>query len=63
MATHSSILPWKIPWVAEPGWLQAMGSQRVRHDLVTKQGQTLWKGLPGIVLTMHVVFLSLVTRS
>ena len=32
MATHSSILAWKIPWTAEPGRLQAMGSQRVGHD-------------------------------
>ena len=33
MATHSSILAWKIPWMEEPGsLLQSMGSQRVRHD-------------------------------
>ena len=32
MATHSSILAWKIPWMVEPGRLQSMGSQRVRHD-------------------------------
>ena len=32
MATHSSILAWKIPWMEEPGRLQSMGSQRVRHD-------------------------------
>ena len=32
MATHSSILAWKIPWVEEPGRLQSMGSQRVGHD-------------------------------
>ena len=32
MATHSSILAWKIPWMVEPGSLQSMGSQRVRHD-------------------------------
>ena len=37
MATHSSILAWKIPWTEEPGGLQSRGSQRVRHDLVTKQ--------------------------
>ena len=29
---HSSILAWKIPWTEEPGELQSMGSQRVRHD-------------------------------
>ena len=32
MATHSSILAWRIPWMEEPGGLQSMGSQRVRHD-------------------------------
>ena len=36
MATHSSILAWEIPWTEEPGELQSMGSQRVRHDLATK---------------------------
>ena len=35
MATHSSILAWKIPWTEEPGGLQSMGSQKVRHDRVT----------------------------
>ena len=32
MATHSSILAWKISWTQEPGGLQSMGSQRVGHD-------------------------------
>ena len=32
MATHSSILAWKIPWMEEPGRLQFMGSQRVGHN-------------------------------
>jgi len=32
MATHSSTLAWKIPWMEEPGRLQSMGSRRVRHD-------------------------------
>ena len=32
MTTHSTILAWKIPWTEEPGGLQSMGSQRVRHD-------------------------------
>ena len=35
MTTHSSILAWKIPWMEEPGRLQSMGLQRVRHDWVT----------------------------
>ena len=32
MATHSSILAWRIPWTEKPGNLQSMGSQRVGHD-------------------------------
>ena len=32
MTTHSSILAWEIPWTEEPGGLQSMGSQRVRHN-------------------------------
>jgi len=32
MATHSSILAWRIPWAEEPGGLQSMGLQTVRHD-------------------------------
>ena len=32
MATHSSTLAWKIPWIEEPSGLQSMGSQRVGHD-------------------------------
>ena len=32
MATQSSILAWRIPWTEEPGGLQSMGSQRVRHN-------------------------------
>ena len=39
MATHSSILAWKIVWTAEPGGLQFMGSQRVGHDIATKKQQ------------------------
>ena len=32
MATHSSIIAWRIPWTEEPGRLWSIGSQRVRHD-------------------------------
>ena len=39
MATQYSILAWKIPWTEEPDRPQSMGSQRVGHDLVTKQQQ------------------------
>ena len=37
LATHSNILAWGIPWTEEPSGLQPMGSQRVGHDLATKQ--------------------------
>ena len=43
MATHSSILAWKIPWMEEPGRLQSMGLQRVRHDWATSL--LLWERL------------------
>ena len=39
MATHSSILAWEIPLTEEPGGLQPMGSQSVRHDLATEYQQ------------------------
>ena len=32
MATHSSILAWRVPWIEEPGGLHSMGSQRLRHN-------------------------------
>ena len=39
-ANHSSFLAWEIPWTEEPGTLQSIRSQRVRHDLVTKTKTT-----------------------
>ena len=39
MAPHSSILTWDIPWTEEIGGVQTLGSQRVEHNLVTKQQQ------------------------
>ena len=39
MTTYSNTFVWEIPWTEEPGGLQSMGSQRVRHDLLTKQDQ------------------------
>ena len=41
MATHSSTIAWKIPWMAEPGGLQTMGSQRVRRP--TDYTRRLWR--------------------
>ena len=44
MATHASILAWRISWTEEPGGLQSMGSQRVGHNLVIKHS-TAWVSL------------------
>ena len=46
MATHSSILAWRIPWTEEPGWLQSMGSLRVWHELTRLPSLPLLPGLP-----------------
>ena len=43
MATHPSILAWRIPLMEETGGLQSMGSQRVGHDLVTQQQQQAYR--------------------
>ena len=42
MGTHSSTLTWDIPWTEEPGGLQSMESQRVGHNLATKQVLTVY---------------------
>ena len=46
MATHSSTLAWKIPWMEEPDRLQSMGSQRVGHDWTTSLSfySSFWRG-------------------
>ena len=46
MATYSGILAWEIPWTEEPGRLQSMGSQTVRHNLVTKITKTTFNKYP-----------------
>ena len=43
MATHSSILAWETPWTEQPGRLQFIGLQGVKHDLATKDNQKLEK--------------------
>ena len=42
MATHSSILAWRIPWTEEPGGLQSVGSKRIRYDRAANT-HTTWK--------------------
>ena len=49
MATHSSTLAWKIPWLEEPGRLQSMGSLRVGQDLVTSLSLSLFT----FIFTFH----------
>ena len=46
MATHSSILAWRIPWTEEPGRLQSMGSQRIGHDLKQLSTHANYPGPP-----------------
>ena len=48
MATHSNIVAWRIPWTEEPGKLQSLGSQRVRHDGGSKHKH---------IITLTVLFL------
>ena len=43
MATHSSILAWKIPWTKEPRGLQSMGTQRIIHNWATNTHSKFWK--------------------
>ena len=43
VAIHSSFLAWKILWTEDPGGLQFTGSQKARHDLVTKHIDTGWE--------------------
>ena len=60
MATHSSILAWRIPWTEDPGRLQSMGLQRVRHDWVTslyiKVEILLSPGVSKNTLTFNISF-------
>ena len=52
MATHSSILAWRIPWTEQPGRLQSQGSQRVGHDWVTKQAWIIFDHFPDNIKTL-----------
>ena len=55
MATHSSILAWRMPWTEEPGGLQSMGLQRVRHDWLT---QTYLILSSTCIITLHLFHIS-----
>ena len=56
MATHSSILSWRIPWTEEPGRLQSMGSKRVRHNGATKYIQLTTKRKSALGITSPELF-------
>ena len=56
MATHSSTLAWKIPWMEEPHRLQSMGLQRVGHDRATSLHSCLVMGLLGNMVSLFLVF-------
>ena len=49
MAIHFSVIAWEIPWTEEPGGLQSLGSQRVRHDLATKPQQGTQKDFTSVM--------------
>ena len=51
MATHSSILAWRISWTEDPGGLQSMGLQRVRHNLAAEHTHTLLQSLSSFSLS------------
>ena len=55
MATHSSILTWRIPMAEEPGGIRSMVSQRVRHDWATKHGSAIFK-ITHVVRTDTLIF-------
>ena len=52
-ATHSSVLAWEIPWTKEPCGLQSAGSQRIGHDLDTKQKVLVVQSCPALCLPMN----------
>ena len=67
MAAHSSILAWRIPWMEDPGRLQSMGSQRVRHGWATNTSVKLTQncgrlGQGGAVGSICVTLLILQTK-
>ena len=55
MATHSSTLAWKIPWMEEPGRLQSMGSLRVGHDWATSLSHFQGSSVSSILRNLHSV--------
>ena len=65
IATHSSILAWRIPWTEEPGGLQSMGSQRVRHNSTHHAFTVIYRkySIVGMILFILSLYCCLVTES
>ena len=63
MATHSSILAWRIPWTEEPGRLQSVGSQRVGYDWATFTYSLMYRHLyVPFMCFSHIVYCRVLTR-
>ena len=58
MATHSSILAWKIPWTEDPGRLQFMGLQKVRHDWATSLLLSMANYIDHLLMGLFSIFVS-----
>ena len=56
MATHSSILAWRIPWTEKPGGLQSIGLQRVEHNWATKHSAAHGSSIFSFLRSLHTVF-------
>ena len=62
LATHSSVLAWRIPWTEDPGWLQSMGLQRVGHDwsnLVCTYSSHICDVRHYMMLSMYITFVKI----
>ena len=57
MATHSSILAWKVPWTEEPGRLQSLRSKRVQHNWATKCEQQSRSSRNSLMSSLQIVYL------
>ena len=55
MSIHSSILAWEIPWIEEPGGLQSIGSQRVKHDRTHTHAQESYTSFLKLILSYFIL--------
>ena len=59
IATHSSVLAWRIPWTEQPGGLQSMGSQRVGYNWITNTHTYTYTHKSQVTLAIHILTLNL----